>query len=305
MTTHFNNGVTNVVKDKSPLKNAMMPDPFPVTSTQGGGYDFLGQTSFFDDFYDIITRSNTSSNGTGGSPGWYVAQTSAGNQVLTPTNLAHGGWLKMDETVGTNDAVNQLNTFTNFQLSTLMNSAFECRLTVEDVSATELVVGVIDTAVTGSVVDITDGLYFSNFSDPTSITAGTGLYLHSEKNGTITSSSALVDPYTGDTFVMEDGSLQAASATQLATPSNSFIFGFNIVPKGLNGNTNTAVIQSYLGPVGKQPMAAESIATTNLPDDLGLAIMIGTKNNTTQGATIWVDYVKMISSRSFGSSTTK
>ena len=52
-------------------------------------------------------------------------------------------------------------------------------------------------------------------------------------------------------------------------------------------------------------MAAESIATTNLPDDLGLAIMIGTKNNTTQGATIWVDYVKMISSRSFGSSTTK
>ena len=51
MTTHFNNGVTNVVKDKSPLKNAMMPDPFPVTNTQGGGYDFLGQTSFMDDFY--------------------------------------------------------------------------------------------------------------------------------------------------------------------------------------------------------------------------------------------------------------
>ena len=42
MTTHFNNGVTNVVKDKSPLKNAMMPDPFPVTNTQGAGYDFLG-----------------------------------------------------------------------------------------------------------------------------------------------------------------------------------------------------------------------------------------------------------------------
>ena len=305
MTTHFNNGVTNVVKDKSPLKNAMMPDPFPVTSTQGGGYDFLGQTSFFDDFYDIITRSNTSSNGTGGSPGWYVAQTAAGSQVLTPTNLAHGGWLKMDETVGTNDAVNQLNTFTNFQLSTKMNSAFECRLTVEDVSATELVVGVIDTAVTGSVVDITDGLYFSNFSDPTSITAGTGLYLHSEKNGTITSSSALVDPYTGDTFVMEDGSLQAASATQLATPSNSFIFGFNIVPQGSNGNVNTAVIQSYLGPVGKQPLATESIVTTNLPDDLALGIMMGTKNNTTTASIMWVDYIKMISSRSFGSSTTK
>jgi len=54
MTTHFNNGVTNVVKDKSPLKNAMMPDPFPVTNTQGGGYDFLGQTSFMDDFYSPL-----------------------------------------------------------------------------------------------------------------------------------------------------------------------------------------------------------------------------------------------------------
>ena len=303
MTTHFNNGVTNVVKDKSPLKNAQMPDPFPASSTQGGGADFLGQTSYFDDFYQLITRNNTSSN-TKGSPGWYVSQTS-GTSTIAPTALAHGGWLKMDEVVGTNDAYNQVNTWTNFCVNSGMNIGLEFRVTVEDISATELVIGLIDTAVTSGVVDITDGIYMSNFADPTSITAGTGLYLHSEKNGTVTSSDALVDPYTGDTFVMEDGSLQAASATQLATPSNSFIFGFNIVPKGLNGNTNTAVIQSYLGPVGKQPMAAESIATTNLPDDLGLAIMIGTKNNTTQGATIWVDYVKMISSRSFGSSTTK
>jgi hypothetical protein len=139
----------------------------------------------------------------------------------------------------------------------------------------------------------------------TSITASTSLYLHCEKNGTITSSDALVDPYTGDTFVIEDGALQTASATQLATPSNSFIAGFNIVPKGSNGNTNTAVIQAYLGPVGKQPLPAGSIATTNLPDDLALGLMMGTKNNTTTAAIMWVDYVKAISSRSFGSSTTK
>jgi len=65
------------------------------------------------------------------------------------------------------------------------------------------------------------------------------------------------------------------------------------------------VIQSYLGPVGKQPLATESIATTNLPDDLSMGIIIGTKNNTTTAATMWVDYVKVISSRGFGSSTTK
>jgi hypothetical protein len=82
MTTHFNNGVTNVVKDKSPLKNAMMPDPFPVTNTQGGGYDFLGQTSFMDDFYSAITRTNTSNNGRG-SPGWYLSQTASTQTCCT------------------------------------------------------------------------------------------------------------------------------------------------------------------------------------------------------------------------------
>ena len=303
MTTHFNNGVTNVVKDKSPLKNAMMPDPFPVTNTQGGGYDFLGQTSFMDDFYSLITRTNTSNNGRG-SPGWYLSQT-ASTQTCAPIADAVGGWCQLDEVNATNDAYNQVNTFTAFQLSTSMNSGFEARVAVEDISATEMVFGFVDTDVTSGVVNITDGLYFSNFSDPDSITAGTSLYLHCEKNGTITSSDALVDPYTGDTFVIEDGALQAASATQLATPSNSFIAGFNIVPKGSNGNVNTAVIQAYLGPVGKQPLPVASIATTNLPDDLALGLMMGTKNNTTTAAIMWVDYVKAISSRSFGSSTTK
>ena len=303
MTTHFNNGVTNVVKDKSPLKNAMMPDPFPVTNTQGGGYDFLGQTSFMDDFYSAITRTNTSNNGRG-SPGWYLSQT-ASTQTCAPIADAVGGWLQLDEVNATNDAYNQVNSFSAYQLSTKMNFGFEARVAVEDVSATEMVIGLVDTDTTSQVVNITDGVYFSNFADPTSITAGTGWYLHAEKNGTVTSSSALVDPYTGDTFVVEDGALQTASATQLATPSNSFIFGFNIIPQGSNGNTNTAVIQSYLGPVGKQPLATESIATTNLPDDLAMGILIGTKNNTTTAATMWVDYVKVISSRSFGSSTTK
>ena len=303
MTTHFNNGVTNVVKDKSPLKNAMMPDPFPVTGTQSAGYDFLGQTSYMDDFYSFITRTNTSNNGRG-SPGWYVSQT-ASTQTCAPIADAHGGWLQLDEVNATNDAYNQVNSFSAYQLSTKMNFGFEARVAVEDVSATEMVIGLVDTDTTSQVVNITDGVYFSNFADPTSITAGTGWYLHAEKNGTVTSSDALVDPYTGDTFVIEDGALQTASATQLATPSNSFIFGFNIIPQGSNGNTNTAVIQSYLGPVGKQPLATESIATTNLPDDLAMGILIGTKNNTTTAATMWVDYVKVISSRSFGSSTTK
>ena len=303
MTTHFNNGVTNVVKDKSPLKNAMMPDPFPVTGTQSAGYDFLGQTSYMDDFYSFITRTNTSNNGRG-SPGWFVSQT-ASTQTCAPIADAHGGWLQLDEVNATNDAYNQVNSFSAYQLSTKMNFGFEARVSVEDVSVTEMVIGLVDTDTTSQVVNITDGVYFSTFADPTSITAGTGWYLHAEKNGTVTSSSALVDPYTGDTFVVEDGALQTASATQLATPSNSFIFGFNIVPQGANGNTNTAVIQSYLGPVGKQPLATESIATTNLPDDLSMGIIIGTKNNTTTAATMWVDYVKVISSRSFGSSTTK
>ena len=303
MTTHFNNGVTNVVKDKSPLKNAMMPDPFPVTGTQSAGYDFLGKTSYMDDFYSFITRTNTSNNGRG-APGWYVSQT-ASTQTCAPVADAHGGWLQLDEVNATDDAYNQVNSFSAYQLSTKMNFGFEARVAVEDVSTTEMVIGLVDTDTTSQVVNITDGVYFSNFADPTSITAGTGWYLHAEKNGTVTSSSALVDPYTGDTFVVEDGALQTASATQLATPSNSFIFGFNIIPQGSNGNTNTAVIQSYLGPVGKQPLATEAIATTNLPDDLAMGIIIGTKNNTTTAATMWVDYVKVISSRSFGSSTTK
>jgi len=303
MTTHFNNGVTNVVKDKSPLKNAMMPDPFPVTNTQGAGYDFLGQTSYMDDFYSFITRTNTSNNGRG-SPGWFVSQT-ASTQTCAPIGDAHGGWLQLDEVNATNDAYNQINSFTAYQLSTKMNCGFETRVAVEDVSTTEMVIGLVDTDTTSQVVNITDGVYFSNFADPTSITAGTGWYLHAEKNGTVTSSDALVDPYTGDTFVIEDGALQTASATQLATPSNSFICGFNIIPQGSNGNVNTAVIQAYLGPVGKQPKAVASIATTNLPDDLAMGIIAGTKNNTTTASIMWVDYVKVISSRSFGSSTTK
>jgi hypothetical protein len=303
MTTHFNNGVTNVVKDKSPLKNAMMPDPFPVTNTQGAGYDFLGQTSYMDDFYSFITRTNTSNNGRG-SPGWYVSQT-ASTQTCAPIADAHGGWLQLDEVNATDDAYNQINSFTAYQLSTKMNFGFEARVAVEDVSTTEMVIGLVDTDTTSQVVNITDGVYFSNFADPTSITAGTGWYLHAEKNGTVTSSDALVDPYTGDTFVIEDGALQTASATQLATPSNSFICGFNIIPQGSNGNVNTAVIQAYLGPVGKQPKAVASIATTNLPDDLAMGIIAGTKNNTTTASIMWVDYVKVISSRSFGSSTTK
>ena len=303
MTTHFNNGVTNVVKDKSPLKNAMMPDPFPVTGTQSAGYDFLGQTSYMDDFYSFITRTNTSNNGRG-SPGWYVSQT-ASTQTCAPIGDAHGGWLQLDEVNATDDAYNQVNSFTAYQLSTKMNFGFEARVAVEDVSTTEMVIGLVDTDTTSQVVNITDGVYFSNFADPTSITAGTGWYLHAEKNGTVTSSDALVDPYTGDTFVIEDGALQTASATQLATPSNSFICGFNIIPQGSNGNVNTAVIQAYLGPVGKQPKAVASIATTNLPDDLAMGIIAGTKNNTTTASIMWVDYVKVISSRSFGSSTTK
>jgi hypothetical protein len=256
-----------------------------------------------DDFYSFITRTNTSNNGRG-SPGWYVSQT-ASTQTCAPIADAHGGWLQLDEVNATDDAYNQINSFTAYQLSTKMNFGFEARVAVEDVSTTEMVIGLVDTDTTSQVVNITDGVYFSNFADPTSITAGTGWYLHAEKNGTVTSSDALVDPYTGDTFVIEDGALQTASATQLATPSNSFICGFNIIPQGSNGNVNTAVIQAYLGPVGKQPKAVASIATTNLPDDLAMGIIAGTKNNTTTASIMWVDYVKVISSRSFGSSTTK
>jgi hypothetical protein len=233
-----------------------------------------------------------------------VSQT-ASTQTCAPIADAHGGWLQLDEVNATDDAYNQVNSFTAYQLSTKMNCGFEARVAVEDISTTEMVIGLVDTDTTSQVVNITDGLYFSNFADPTSITAGTGLYLHAEKNGTVTSSDALVDPYTGSTFVIEDGALQTASATQLATPSNSFICGFNIVPQGSNGNVNTAVIQAYLGPVGKQPLPVASIATTNLPDDLAMGIIAGTKNNTTTAAIMWVDYVKVISSRSFGSSTTK
>ena len=64
------------------------------------------------------------------------------------------------------------------------------------------------------------------------------------------------------------------------------------------GNMNVNARGDILGPSG-------SIATTNLPDDMPLGIMIGTKNNTTTASTIWVDYVKVISSRSFSGSTTK
>ena len=63
---------------------------------------------------------------------------------------------------------------------------------------------------------------------------------------------------------------------------------------------------SIQGPISSFSVtAAASNATIYLPDDMPLGIMIGTKNNTTTAATIWVDYVKVISSRSFSGSTTK
>ena len=84
-------------------------------------------------------------------------------QTCAPVADAHGGWAQLDEVNATNDAYNQVNTFTAFQLSTSMNSGFEARVAVEDISATEIVFGYVDTDVTSGVVNITDGLYWIYF----------------------------------------------------------------------------------------------------------------------------------------------
>ena len=83
---------------------------------------------------------------------------------------------------------------------------------------------------------------------------------------------------------------QSATAAQI--PSNTVRVGFRFIPAGQEGVGTTGVYRVYYN---GNPIFDQS--ATTVPDDIGLAISMGTNTKGTTTTNLMVDYVKVVTER--------
>ena len=264
MTTHFSNGVTNVpgkMQGSSVFTKARQP------LITGNDNEFAYQSDF--------VKYNASD--------WTITETAAAS---TQAAQYANGWLVLgdDGSPSAND-VNMIEGANVFNYQSTKGIAFETSFASIDVSEANIFAGLANDGATDPASVPRDCIGFHHAEDTTSI------QFVISKDATATSTTVLATPG-GSAIVFADSTVATQTATVGQIPSNSVRLGFRFIPAGQEGVTTGTFRIYYNG----NPV--QDVTTlTNVPDDIGLGVQLGTNTKSTTTTNLMVDYVKVLGER--------
>ena len=264
MTTHFSNGVTNVpgkMQGSSVFTKARQP------LITGNDNEFAYQSDF--------VKYNASD--------WTITETAAAS---TQAAQYANGWLVLgdDGSPSAND-VNMIEGANVFNYQSTKGLAFETSIASIDVSEANIFAGLANDGATDPASVPRDSIGFHHAEDTTSI------QFVISKDATATSTDVLDAPG-GSAIVFADSTIATQTATVAQIPSNSVRLGFRFIPAGQEGVTTGTFRIYYNG----NPV--QDVTTlTNVPDDIGLGVQLGTNTKGTTTTNLMVDYVKVLGER--------
>ena len=267
MTTHFKNGVTNVVgKDGGSSVFSGIKQPL-IT----GGYE---QEQAYQNDWQLFNDEDWTITSTGGSD-FQLAQYA-------------GGWLRLGDNAPAAGEVTGVAGPEVWQYLSTNKWYFETSNAVTDVSDANIFVGFAQDGYVDSDTLPTDGIGFSHLQDTTTI------QFISRKNGAGVSFDMLASAG-GSNFTLEDSSVPTQTATVQAIPNNSVRLGFVYQPAGSEIGVTANQFKLYLNgnPVGVQ-------AATTVPDDIALEMNIMGAHKGTNANHLVVDYFNTFQSRIAG-----
>jgi len=264
MTTHFKNGVTNVVgKDGGSSIFSGIKQPI-IT----GGYE---QEQAYQNDWQLFNDEDWTETSTGGSDFQLVEYA--------------GGWLRQGDNAPAAGEVQGIAGPGVWQFNQNQKWWFETSIAITDVSDLNTWVGFAQDGYADSDTLPTDGIGFSHLQDTTTI------QFISRKNGAGVSFDML-DTAGGSTFTMLDSTIATQTATVQAIPANSVRLGFQYQPAGSELGVTANQFKLYFNgnPVGTQ-------AATTVPDDISLAPTMMLTFKGTENGEIDVDYFQAVQQR--------
>jgi hypothetical protein len=265
MTTHFSNGVTNVI-GKSGGTSLFSGIKQPLITGGTSPQEWALQD-------DFVTFSQTTE-----AP-WTIIQT--GSSYLLAQYPQ--GWLRIGDAAPAGGEINGIQSGAVFQINTNKNWYFETSIAVTDVTELNTFVGFGDNAYVNPVALPADGIGFSHLEDTTSI------QFVSRKNGAGTSFTVLE---AGSTFAQLDSTITTQSATAYAMPNNSVRLGFLFQPAGSELGVTADQYTIFINGT----VSGVQLATT-IPDDLPMELKAFTESKSTTANDLYVDYVQTIQQR--------
>ena len=271
MTTHFKNGVTNVVgRDGGSSVFSGIKQPL-IT----GGYE---QEQAYQNDWQLFNDEDWTITSTGGSD-FQLAEYA-------------GGWLRQGDNAPAAGEIQGVAGPEVWQYNENQKWWFETSIAVTDVSDANVWVGFAQDGYADSDTLPTDGIGFSHLQDTTTI------QFISRKNGAGVSFDMLSSAG-GSNFTFEDSTIPTQTATVQAIPGNSVRLGFQFQPAGSEVGVTANQFKLYLNgnPVGVQ-------AATTVPDDIALEMNMMIAHKGTAANHLVVDYFNTFQSRVAASGVT-
>ena len=265
MTTHFSNGVTNVI-GKSGGTSLFSGIKQPLITGGTSPQEWALQD-------DFVTFSQTTE-----AP-WTIIQT--GSSYLLAQYPQ--GWLRIGDAAPAGGEINGIQSGAVFQINTNKKWYFETSIAVTDVTELNTFVGFGDNAYVNPVALPDDGIGFSHLEDTTSI------QFVSRKNGAGTSFTVLE---AGSTFAQLDSTVATQSATVYGMPDNSVRLGFLFQPAGSGPSVTADQYTIYINGT----VSGVQLATT-IPDDLLMQMKLMYESKGTVTNDLFVDYVQTVQQR--------
>jgi hypothetical protein len=262
MTTHFSNGVTNVI-GKSGGTSLFSGIKQPLITGGTSPQEWALQDDFVlyndEDWTEIKTGS-----------AYILAQYPQ-------------GWLRIGDAAPAGGEINGIQSGAVFQINTNKKWYYETSIAVTDVTELNTFVGFGADGYVNPVAVPNDGIGFSHLENTTSI------QFVSRKNGAGTSFTVLE---AGSTFAQLDSTITTQSATAYAMPNNSVRLGFLFQPAGSELGVTADQYTIFINGT----VSGVQLATT-IPDDLPMELKAFTESKSTTANDLYVDYVQTIQQR--------
>jgi hypothetical protein len=262
MTTHFSNGVTNVI-GKSGGTSLFSGIKQPLITGGTSPQEWALQDDFVlyndEDWTEIKTGS-----------AYILAQYPQ-------------GWLRIGDAAPAGGEINGIQSGAVFQINTNKKWYYETSIAVTDVTELNTFVGFGADGYVNPVAVPNDGIGFSHLENTTSI------QFVSRKNGAGTSFTVLE---AGSTFAQLDSTITTQSATAYAMPNNSVRLGFLFQPAGSELGVTADQYTIFINGT----VSGVQLATT-IPDDLLMQMKLMYESKGTVTNDLFVDYVQTVQQR--------
>ena len=266
MTTHFSNGVTNVI-GKSGGTSLFSGIKQPLIT----GGTSPAEWAFQDDFVQFSQTTLAP---------WSIVDPGGSSFMLAQYPQ---GWLRMGDASPVAADIAIAATESVFQINTNKKWYFETSVALTDVTEFNTFVGFAANGYVNPVAVPDDGIGFSHLEDTTSI------QFVSRKNGAGTSFTVLE---AGSTFAQLDSTVATQSATVYGMPDNSVRLGFLFQPAGSELGVTADQYTIFINGT----VSGVQLATT-IPDDLLMQMKLMYESKGTVTNDLFVDYVQTVQQR--------